>query len=98
MGGHVHVDPSALRTLARNLDSVVAELGAAQRSVLDSEVQPSAFSPVGAPLAYAFLGAIEYAGGDAWEQGDQVMSIQRRLEQTATIWDEAEAASTVREI
>lgn len=98
MGDHVNVDPASLRRLASDLDSVMSKLGAAQSAVLASEVQPSAFSPSGEPLAYAFLAAIEYAGNDAWEQGDQVASIKRRLERTAAIYEEAEAASTVREV
>lgn len=98
MSGQISVDPPSLRKLSSQLDGVLSELTAAQQAVLGSEVQPSAFSPVGAPLAYAFLAAIEYAGNDAWEQGDQVMSIQRRLERTARIWEDAETASTVEEL
>ena len=98
MGDGVQVDPPSLRALAQQLESVMSRLSAAQRAVLDSEVQASAFSPSGQPLAYAFLGAIEYAGNDAWEQGDQVASIQRRLERTARIWEEAELSSIVHEI
>lgn len=98
MSGQIRVDPPSLRRISTQLDGVLSELKAAQQAVLDSEVQPSAFSPVGAPLAYAFLAAIEYAGNDAWEQGDQVISIQRRLDLTATIWDDAETASAVEEV
>lgn len=97
MNGYVRVDPPALRGLATQLDSVMDKLGSAQRAVLASEVEPAAFSPSGEPLAYAFLGAIEYAGNDAWEQADQVASIQRRLDRTALLWEEAERASTIEE-
>lgn len=98
MSGNVFVDPPSLRQLAVRLDSVVSKLSAAQSSVLDSEVQADAFSPSGQPLAYAFLGAIEYAGNDAYEQASQIGSIQRRLDSTAAIWENANAASTVEEI
>lgn len=98
MGSEARVDPPSLRSLAGQLDAVVAKLSAAQRAVLDSEVQADAFSPAGQPLAYAFLGAIEYAGNDAYEQAAQIGSIQRRLERTAQIWEDAEAASTVKEV
>ena len=98
MGGEIRVDPPSLRQLADQLDSVVSMLGTAQQSVLSSEIQADAFSPSGQPLAYAFLAAIEYAGNDAFEQGDQIGSIQRRLRSTAAIYEATEIASTVVEI
>lgn len=97
MSGEVRVDPPSLRQLAGRLDAVISELSAAQQSVLGSEIQASAFSPTGQPLAAAFLAAIEYAGNDAFEQADQVSSIQRRLSSTADLWEATEEASTVTE-
>lgn len=97
MSGQVRVDPPSLRNLATQLDGVHAKLQLAQRAILDSEVQPTAFSPSGEPLAYAFLAAIEYAGSDAYSQADQIGSIQRRLDRTAEIWEQTESASTVEE-
>ncbi|KQY57188.1 MULTISPECIES: type VII secretion target [unclassified Nocardioides] len=98
MSGEVRVDPPSLRRLATELDDVITLLAAAQQSISDSDTQADAFSPSGQPLAYAFLGAIEYAGNDAYEQAAQVASIQRRLNRTADQWEEAEEASTVRVI
>lgn len=98
MSGGARVDPPSLRQLSTQLDSVVSKLSAAQNAVLSSEVQADAFSPSGELLAYAFLGAIEYAGNDAYSQADQVGSIQRRLNSTADLWEATEEASTVRVI
>lgn len=97
MSGEVRVDPMALRRLAGDLDSVVAELSSAQSAILESELLADAFSPAGVPLAYAFAGAIEYAGMDAYEQAGQVASIQERLEKTAQIWEASDEFSTVEE-
>lgn len=98
MGDEVRVDPPSLRTLATQMDDVIDLLSSAQSSVAESEISASAFSPAGVPLAYALLGAIEYAGNDAYEQADQVGSIQIRLRQTADYYEAADEASTVTEV
>ncbi|WP_169799228.1 type VII secretion target [Nocardioides jensenii] len=96
MSGEIRVDPPSLRRLAGDLDDVIQLLSEAQQAIADSDTQADAFSPSGQPLAYAFLGAIEYAGNDAYEQADQIASIQNRLNLTADYWDKAEEAATVR--
>jgi hypothetical protein len=97
MSGEIRVDPPSLRRLADDLTDVVDALRDAQNAIIGSEVSPAAFSPSGVPLAFAFAGAIEFAGSDAYEQAEQVGSIQARLHKTAAQWEAAEEQSTVQE-